>query len=119
MIFRKSDTTRRMFRWTIELGEYDIEFQLRPSIKDKALASLADFVLECTQSQKSPGQDIDPPQEEATWTFMTDGSSTETNDGAKIILYPPTRELLKYAILLPSQMKITRRSMRHSLLYSR
>ncbi|KAK2998090.1 hypothetical protein RJ639_024889 [Escallonia herrerae] len=44
-ILHKPDLSGRLVPWSIELGEFDIHYRPRPSIKGQALA---DFVVECT-----------------------------------------------------------------------
>ncbi|KAK3003687.1 hypothetical protein RJ639_018457 [Escallonia herrerae] len=44
-ILHKPDVSGRLVPWSIELGEFDIHYKPRPSIKGQALA---DFIVECT-----------------------------------------------------------------------
>ena len=39
------DTSGRMAKWVVKLGEFDIQYRSRPSIKAQVLA---DFIVECT-----------------------------------------------------------------------
>ncbi|XP_028061817.1 uncharacterized protein LOC114265248 [Camellia sinensis] len=43
VLFEKADFTRRILKWVVELGQYDIKFRPRTAIKAQALA---DFVAE-------------------------------------------------------------------------
>ncbi|KAK3003569.1 hypothetical protein RJ639_018904 [Escallonia herrerae] len=44
-ILHKPDLSGRLIPWSVELGEFDIHYRPRPSIKGQALA---DFIVECT-----------------------------------------------------------------------
>ncbi|KAK2997608.1 hypothetical protein RJ639_026556 [Escallonia herrerae] len=44
-ILHKPDLSGRLVPWSVELGEFDIQYKPRPSIKGQALA---DFIVECT-----------------------------------------------------------------------
>ncbi|KAK2998990.1 hypothetical protein RJ639_024408 [Escallonia herrerae] len=44
-ILHKPDLSGRLVPWSVELGEFDIYYRPRPSIKGQALA---DFIVECT-----------------------------------------------------------------------
>ncbi|XP_022897720.1 uncharacterized protein LOC111411417 [Olea europaea var. sylvestris] len=50
-ILQKPDISGRLMKWVIELGEFDIEFKPRPSIKAQALA---DFIAELTPRPRGP-----------------------------------------------------------------
>ncbi|KAL0403666.1 UNVERIFIED_CONTAM: Retrovirus-related Pol polyprotein from transposon gypsy [Sesamum radiatum] len=70
--------TGRLVKWAVELGEYDIEYQGRTSIKAQALA---DFIVEFT------GEQIQ--EEKKGWLLHVDGSSNANNGGAGILLQGP------------------------------
>ncbi|KAL0373143.1 UNVERIFIED_CONTAM: Retrovirus-related Pol polyprotein from transposon gypsy [Sesamum calycinum] len=65
----------RMVKWVVELSEYGIEFHPRPTIKAQVLA---DFVVELAYDEAS----ISTP----TWSLYVDGSSTSTENGARVVL---------------------------------
>ncbi|KAI0515587.1 hypothetical protein KFK09_008252 [Dendrobium nobile] len=44
-ILQKPEASGRLIKWSVELGEFDIQFLPRPDIKSQVLA---DFVVECT-----------------------------------------------------------------------
>ncbi|XP_073298507.1 uncharacterized protein [Primulina huaijiensis] len=58
-IMTHAEISGRMVEWTIELGEYDIEYKPRIAIKAQALT---DFLIEMTQ-----------PGEEEVWRVFVDG----------------------------------------------
>ncbi|KAK3033998.1 hypothetical protein RJ639_033283 [Escallonia herrerae] len=84
-ILHKSDVSGRLVPWSIELGEFNIHYKPRPSIKGQALA---DFIVECTLPIEDEEQ---LPQQEGpfTWTLHVDGSSNANESGAGLILHGP------------------------------
>ena len=87
----KIDAARRLIQWAIELGQFDIEYRPRATIKAQVLA---DFIAEFTY----PYKEEELPME--TWTVQTDGSATKKVGGVGTVLISPERETLKYAIRL-------------------
>ncbi|KAK3005754.1 hypothetical protein RJ639_015516 [Escallonia herrerae] len=77
-ILHKPDLSGRLVPWSIELGEFDIHYRPRPSIKGQALT---DFIVECT----FPIEDEEPlsfaQPEQFAWTLFVDGSSNEIHEG--------------------------------------
>ena len=49
-ILQKPECFGRLTKWSIEMSEYDIQFQPRQAIKGQALA---DFIVECTHSSNA------------------------------------------------------------------
>ncbi|KAK2998485.1 hypothetical protein RJ639_023954 [Escallonia herrerae] len=86
----------RLVNWSVELGEFDLQYKPRTAVKAQALA---DFIVECTLPE-------DPPQlmiSEVTdpWNLYVDGSSAVGNSGAGIILISPEGILYKKSFSLP------------------
>ncbi|KAL0404047.1 UNVERIFIED_CONTAM: hypothetical protein Sradi_2045500 [Sesamum radiatum] len=77
-IMTRPDASGRLVKWAVELGEYDIEYQGRTTIKAQALA---DFIVEFT-GEKSQ-------EEKKVWLLHVDGSSNANNGGAGILLQGP------------------------------
>ncbi|KAL0413090.1 UNVERIFIED_CONTAM: hypothetical protein Sradi_1510700 [Sesamum radiatum] len=77
-VMTKPDASGRLVKWAVELGEYDIEYQGRTSIKAQALA---DFIVEFA------GEQIQ--EEKKGWLLHVDGSSNANNGGASILLQAP------------------------------
>jgi hypothetical protein len=50
-ILYSRDTTGRIVKWSIELGEFDLEFCPRQAIKSQVIA---DFVFEWIETQQPP-----------------------------------------------------------------
>ncbi|KAL2240234.1 UNVERIFIED_CONTAM: Retrovirus-related Pol polyprotein from transposon [Sesamum indicum] len=84
----KPDTSGRMVKWAVELGEFDIEFQTRNAIKRQVFA---DFLVEFAGDQ---------PQKEERWLLHVDGSSTSKNGGAGIYLQGPDGAEIEIAVRL-------------------
>ncbi|KAK3007570.1 hypothetical protein RJ639_014416 [Escallonia herrerae] len=85
-ILHKPDLSGRLIPWSVELGEFDIHYRPRPSIKGQALA---DFIVECTlpiEVEESPlgvEKPLLPDQIGLfTWMLYVDGSSNTSGSGA-------------------------------------
>ncbi|XP_038985250.1 uncharacterized protein LOC120111619 [Phoenix dactylifera] len=97
-ILQRSDRARRIAKWAIELGEFDLEYRPRPAIKAQ---TLADFIMECTLSDDPElplmpmGETPRPP-----WVLYVDGSSTSEGSGAGLILTSPNGVVAEQALRL-------------------
>ncbi|KAL2227293.1 UNVERIFIED_CONTAM: hypothetical protein Sindi_2088000 [Sesamum indicum] len=87
-VMSKPDTSGRMIKWAVELGEFDIEFQTRNSIKAQVSA---DFLVEFAGEQ---------PEKEERWLLHVDRSSTSKNGGAGIYLQGPNGAEIEIAVRL-------------------
>ncbi|XP_073042035.1 uncharacterized protein [Primulina eburnea] len=76
----------RLVKWTVELGEYDIEYQPRKAIKAQALS---DFITEMIV-----------PDIEEIWRIFVDGASGKDGSGVGILLISPTEEKIQLAVRL-------------------
>ncbi|XP_072076598.1 uncharacterized protein [Arachis hypogaea] len=74
-ILTKPELAGRLIKWSIELSEYDIQYQSRRAIKSQALA---DFIAELTTEEQDPEDNI--------WTLYIDGASNSKGSGAGILL---------------------------------
>lgn len=81
----KVDVSRRMVKWAVELGQFDISYEPRIAIKAQALAY---FLLETTCNQ----------EESPYWKMYVDRSSTMSGAGRGIVLEGPRKEDLEYAV---------------------
>ena len=72
----KLETSGRLAKWAIELGEHDIRYCPRTSIKGQALP---DFLLEIPDERGSDKEGIwaveEVPANNHSWTLYTDGAS--------------------------------------------
>ncbi|KAK3037368.1 hypothetical protein RJ639_030466 [Escallonia herrerae] len=77
-ILHKPDLSGRLVPWSIELGEFDIQYKPRPSIKGQALV---DFIVECTLPIDEVKSHVAQPAVFA-WMLYVDGSSNTMGSGA-------------------------------------
>jgi ribonuclease HI len=84
------DANDRIVKWSVELGEFEIEFCPRQAIKSQILA---DFVSEWTEIQMPP-----PKERPKHWIMYFDGALNLEGAGAGVLLISPQGEQLKYAL---------------------
>ncbi|KAL5572570.1 hypothetical protein UlMin_022167 [Ulmus minor] len=130
-ILQKPDTSGRLAKWSIELGEFDILFKPRTAIKGQALA---DFIAEFTYQPTSleSAKEL-VPSPSSLWHLYVDGSSTDNCSGAGVILVSPegvrlscalrfrfkaTNNQAEYEALLAGLRLAKEVSARHLLIYS-
>ncbi|KAK3009069.1 hypothetical protein RJ639_015084 [Escallonia herrerae] len=87
------EASGRLVNWSVELGEFDLQYKPRTAIKAQALA---DFIVKCTLPE-------DPPQlviSEVTdpWNLYVDGSSALGSSRAGLILISPEGFTIEYAL---------------------
>ncbi|KAK3018233.1 hypothetical protein RJ639_002767 [Escallonia herrerae] len=78
------EASGRLVNWSVELGEFDLQYKPRTAIKTQALA---DFIVECTLPEDPPQLVISKVRD--PWNLYADGSSAVGNSGAGIILISP------------------------------
>jgi hypothetical protein len=89
-IIRNCDAKSHIVKWSLELGEFKIEFCPRQAIK---LQILADFVSEWTEIQ------MPPPKERPEHGIMYfEGTLNLEGAGAGVLLISPQGEQLKYVL---------------------
>ncbi|XP_062158742.1 uncharacterized protein LOC133866220 [Alnus glutinosa] len=91
-ILQKADLSGRLVNWSVELGQFDIEFHPHTSIKGQVLA---DFLLEFSNTPETE----ELPKKE-TWIAYVDDSSTNRKNGVGVTLASPDGEKFQYAIKL-------------------
>ena len=103
-VIHSPKASRRLIKWAIELGEFDIQYKPRTAIKAQALA---DFLVECTiRNQEVGGQEdkVEEPAKEAKtkeyWLLFFDGASKTKGSGAGLVLQSPDDFIMEYAIKL-------------------
>ncbi|GAB2287876.1 hypothetical protein Dimus_037963 [Dionaea muscipula] len=87
-ILHRPETSGRLVKWSVELGQYQIDYQPRPAIKGQALA---DFLVECAEFAA-------PPRPSPCWTLHIDGSSGRQGGGAGLVLTSPDGSEVEYAM---------------------
>ncbi|XP_021799986.1 uncharacterized protein LOC110744317 [Prunus avium] len=98
-------SARRLVKWAIELGEFDVQFKLRHAEKGQAVA---DFISELTPSEAvelgNPPPLVSLPngsqfdQSIHVWVLHVDGSANQQGCGAGLVLTAPDGTKMEYAI---------------------
>ena len=86
----KPNTARQLVLWAVELGEFDVKYWTRTSIKAQALV---DFIAEFTPRMESN-------DDEDWWTAKVDESSNKDAGGVGVILETPEKDIIQYAVRL-------------------
>ncbi|CAL9031657.1 unnamed protein product, partial [Prunus brigantina] len=107
-VLQKPETSGRLVKWAIELGEFDIQFKPRPAEKGQAVA---DFISELTLPASSEPlvTEPTPPVTESVgtehldpsvpvWILHVDGSANQQGCGAGLVLTTPDGSKLEYAL---------------------
>ncbi|XP_020417963.1 uncharacterized protein LOC109948679 [Prunus persica] len=107
-VLQKSETSSRLIKWVIELGEFDIQFMPRPAEKGQAIA---DFISELTPSKAQltpePVTEIEMPMEvdakrfdtsNPVWILHVDGSANQQGCGAGLVLTTLEGLKIEYAL---------------------
>src|SRR6266540_2684745 len=89
-ILHNRDATRRIAKWAVELGSFELNFQPWMAIKSQALVN---FLAEWTKIQ-TPAI----TEKLEYWTIYFDGSLMVEGTGVGIMLISPTGEQLKYVL---------------------
>ncbi|XP_024190652.1 uncharacterized protein LOC112194667 [Rosa chinensis] len=99
LVLQKPETSGRLIKWAIELGEFDIKYQPRTAIKGQAAA---DFIFEPIPSHNpppgSPGPPAPDPPPPSTWRLYVDGVSNKRTSGAGILLISSDDQVYEYAL---------------------
>ncbi|XP_024182357.1 uncharacterized protein LOC112187701 [Rosa chinensis] len=98
-VLQKPETSGRLIKWAIELGEFDIKYQPRTAIKGQAAA---DFISKLIPSHDPPLGSPEPPAPDpplpSTWRLHVDGASNKKTSGAGILLISPDDQVYEYAL---------------------
>ncbi|KAM1596819.1 hypothetical protein ACFX1Z_031785 [Malus domestica] len=97
-ILQSPDTSWRMIKWAIALGEFDISYQPKPAEKGQAVADfIADFTYPVDMvSLPSEAQKIEPTA--PAWSLYIDSSSNQQGYGAGLVLTILDKVAMKYAL---------------------
>uniref|UniRef100_A0A803Q8K4 RNase H type-1 domain-containing protein n=1 Tax=Cannabis sativa TaxID=3483 RepID=A0A803Q8K4_CANSA len=85
------DASGRLIKWSIELGQFDITYNPRTSIKGQALV---DFLIEGKISKEDPLVKNDTE----TWKLYVDEASNENGSGAGLIMMSPDNFKFHYTL---------------------
>ncbi|CAL2271276.1 unnamed protein product [Prunus armeniaca] len=111
-VLQKPETSRRLVKWAIELGEFDIHYKPRPATKGQAVV---DFISKFTEPHAVAGPQItmEPTPTlsqvhvasngtldltQPLWTLYVDGSSNAQGCGAGLVLISPDEVVIEYAL---------------------
>ncbi|XP_016205400.1 uncharacterized protein LOC107645794 [Arachis ipaensis] len=83
-ILTKPELAGRLTKWSIELSEFDIQFQPRSALKAQILA---DFISKLTQNEHNK-----------SWELHVDGASSRGGNGAEIILKEGDKVVAKQSL---------------------
>ncbi|GAV80128.1 RVT_3 domain-containing protein [Cephalotus follicularis] len=94
-VLQKPETSRRLIKWSMELGEFDIHFKPKTALKSQIICY---FIVESV----SPIEEEEVAEGAITllelWSLHMDGSSSKQGSGAGIILTSPNGWVLEYAL---------------------
>ncbi|XP_074363093.1 uncharacterized protein LOC141703467 [Apium graveolens] len=104
-VMHRPESSGRMLKWTVELGQFEVDYKPRTAIKGQALA---DFVLEFPPHQEvEPGALVVIPSTEEVglerqnsapwWSLYVDGASNGDGAGAGIELISPEAHKIRHA----------------------
>ncbi|XP_071739546.1 uncharacterized protein [Rutidosis leptorrhynchoides] len=98
-VLMKPEKSGRMAKWATELGEHDINFQARHSIKAQVLA---DFMSETKKTDEENNsifaQIITPTIETKEWKLFIDGASSSDGSGVGLMLINPEGQEFTYTL---------------------
>ena len=93
VIFRSADYTRRIAKWGIVLGAFDIKYMPRTSIKGQVLADFVAEFIEPALEEISTTQNMDgksvgtiSPQEPLVWKVYVNGVANQRGFGVGLVL---------------------------------
>ncbi|GJY26152.1 reverse transcriptase domain-containing protein [Tanacetum coccineum] len=92
-IISRPDVARRLQKWSVMLGEHNITYRPRTSVKGQILAY---FLVEKPDESPPDTSVVETPQE--PWTLFMDGSSCVDGFGASLILTSPEGTEFTYAL---------------------
>ncbi|KAM0977043.1 hypothetical protein ACFX2C_019871 [Malus domestica] len=104
-ILQSPDTSWRMIKWAIVLGEFDISYQPKPAEKAQAVVDfIADFTypVDIVSTPKevvslpSEAQKIEPTT--PAWSLYVDGLSNQQGCEAGLVLTTPDKVAMEYAL---------------------
>ncbi|GAV60502.1 hypothetical protein CFOL_v3_04032 [Cephalotus follicularis] len=92
-VLSKPYTLGRLVKWSVELGEYDVRYEVRPAIKSQLLA---DFVGDNTPTKCM--EEDSSESEKGMWKLSVDGSSCVSRSGAGLVPTSPDGWTIEYAL---------------------
>ncbi|XP_071739718.1 uncharacterized protein [Rutidosis leptorrhynchoides] len=97
-VLARPEISERMAKWAIELGEHEISFLPRNSVKGQVVA---DFLVELPSGIIHHGETpVTRRDEDKFWELYTDGGSSEEGADISLLLVSSNGEEITYAIRL-------------------
>ncbi|XP_022024628.1 uncharacterized protein LOC110924962 [Helianthus annuus] len=97
----KPETSRRLAKWAVELGEHNITYVPRKAVKAQIMA---DFILEVPKETITEVNTASAePSNPHTWKLFTDGAPSIEGSGAGLVLIDPNELEFTYAFRLEFQ----------------
>jgi hypothetical protein len=84
-ILQSRDIVGRIVKWSVELGEFEVEFYPRQAIKSQILTN---FFSEWTETQQPP-----PIEKPEHWKMYFDGSLNLETVGASVLFISPQGDI--------------------------
>ncbi|GAV91542.1 RVT_3 domain-containing protein [Cephalotus follicularis] len=94
-LLQKLETSGRLVKWSMELGEFDVHFKPIPALK---LQIISDFLVECSRPIEEEEVDEVAIILNELWSLHVDGSLSQQGSRARIILTSPDGWTLEYAL---------------------
>ncbi|CAH9081011.1 unnamed protein product [Cuscuta epithymum] len=108
-ILRNPMASGRITKWSLMIGQYNVDFKPRPTIKGQALA---DFIAECTARTEDSSQDTD--DFDNWWEMYTDGASSARGCGGGAVITSP--EGFKAYYSMKFEFKVTNNEAEYEVL---
>ncbi|XP_011092649.1 uncharacterized protein LOC105172770 [Sesamum indicum] len=93
-VISRLEASGRLIKWTVALGQYDVDYQPRTAQKAQVLA---DFVTELSSDSELPQA---AEGQSCKWMLHIDGSSNADNGGAGILIQGPKKMEIEVAARL-------------------
>lgn len=113
-VLHKPESSGRLMKWSVELGEFDIQYKPRTAVKAQVLA---DFLAEFTppEEEKQPQFLTEPGLSEqmgpeVVWDLFVDGSSNVQASGAGLVLVSQREKIYSTHFGLVSKQPTTKQS---------
>ncbi|GJV88902.1 reverse transcriptase domain-containing protein [Tanacetum coccineum] len=96
LLLSKPEKSERVARWAILLGEYEIEFKLRNTVKAHILA---DFLAETKEEDEETDlQEKQQAEQTTRWKLYTDGASSGDGSDSRLMVVSPEGTEFTYAL---------------------
>nr|XP_043614026.1 uncharacterized protein LOC122585974 [Erigeron canadensis] len=103
-VLTRPEVSGRLAKWAVELGEHEIKFKPRNSIKGQILADFLAEVPTAETKNKRKAETVvkdeqpELPENGTMWKLFTDGASSADGSGAGLILTSPEGQEFTYAL---------------------